>query len=182
MEAAHERISSLEEQVARLELMIEGFKKQMYGGGKTERQEMLQLQLQLNELESAKAALEANEKISYERVKPKKRCLPAERFERLPVRERLTIDPEEVDKNREGYERIGEEVSFEVEITPPKLFKREIIRPKYRLKADRNKAPVMARAPKRVFEGSYDASENGCVHPLGSQSRTIRCRGTIGWV
>lgn len=150
-----EENAQLKEQVARLNAMIEWFKKQMYGGGKTERQDMLQLQLQLKELESAKADLEEKEKISYERAKPKKRCLPGERFEQLPIRERLTIDPEVVDKNREAYERIGEEVTFEVEITPPKLFKREIVRPKYRLKADRSAAPVMARAPKRIMEGSY---------------------------
>ena len=44
-------------------------------------------------------------------------------------------------------------------VVPPKLFKREIIRPKYRRKADREQAPVVAPAPKRAVAGGYASAE-----------------------
>jgi transposase len=42
-----------------------------------------------------------------------------------------------------------------VDITPPRLFKREIVRPKYRVKADRGVAPVVTPAPARPMAGGY---------------------------
>ncbi len=156
-ENAHlrERTSSLEERVAQLEQLIEWFKKQMFGTGKNESQDMLQLQLKLKELEAARDELASKEQITYEREKPKARPVPAERFKDLPVKETLTIEPEEVQSDPDLYERIGEEKTFEVDITPPKLFKREIVRPKYRHRLDRSRPPVVAPAPKRVVDGSY---------------------------
>jgi transposase len=38
---------------------------------------------------------------------------------------------------------------------PPKLFKREIVRPKHRRKAERMEAPVIAPAPARAVPGGY---------------------------
>lgn len=58
--------------------------------------------------------------------------------------------------NPEAYERIGEERTFEVEITPPRLSRREIVRQKYQAKADRPQATVLAPpAPARVVPGGY---------------------------
>ena len=57
--------------------------------------------------------------------------------------------------NPDLYERIGEERTFEVDIIPPRLIKREIVRPKYRHRLERSRAPVLAPAPRRVVEGSY---------------------------
>ncbi len=51
----------------------------------------------------------------------------------------VVIEPEEVKSEPEAFERIGEERTFEVEITPPQLSKREIVRPKYRAKERRGK-------------------------------------------
>lgn len=65
------------------------------------------------------------------------------------------IEPEEVKNDPSLYERIGEEKTFEVDIKPPRLFKREIIRPKYRHCLERSRPPVVAPAPKRLIEGSY---------------------------
>jgi transposase len=42
-----------------------------------------------------------------------------------------------------------------VDIVPPKLFKREIVRPKYRHRLDRNRAPLLAPAPARVVPGGF---------------------------
>lgn len=40
-------------------------------------------------------------------------------------------------------------------MTPPKLFKREFVRPKYRRKADTSRPPVVAPAPARAAAGGY---------------------------
>jgi len=71
------------------------------------------------------------------------------------VQETVIIEPEEVKADPELYERIGEEETFEVDITPPKLFKRKIVRPKYRFKLERQRPPVVAPAPARPIEGGY---------------------------
>ena len=55
----------------------------------------------------------------------------------------------------EAFEKIAEEETFEVDIHPPKLFKRRLLRPKYRRKLDRSQPPVVAPAPRRVIDGSY---------------------------
>ena len=53
-------------------------------------------------------------------------------WENLPVLETVTLEPEGVDPER--YRRMGEEVTYTVEMQPGKLYRREIIRPKYGLK------------------------------------------------
>lgn len=40
-------------------------------------------------------------------------------------------------------------------MVPPKLVKREIVRPKFRHRLDRNRAPLLAAAPARVVPGGY---------------------------
>ncbi|MBL9217448.1 MAG: IS66 family transposase [Opitutaceae bacterium] len=95
--------------------------------------------------------------ITYERpVGPApKRTAPAESFAHLPVQETVVIEPLAVQADPTLYERIGEERTFEVDVVPPKLFKREIVRPKYRHRLDRNRAPVLAPAPARVVPGGF---------------------------
>ena len=97
------------------------------------------------------------ERVTYERRAParEKRPMPAEVFANLPVTETLEILPEEVKTDPEAYERISEERTFEVDIIGPTLVKREIIRPKFRKKAEREAAPVIAPALPRVAMGGY---------------------------
>src|SRR5690606_29105132 len=45
--------------------------------------------------------------------------------------ETVEIVPEEVKAEPELFERIGQEETFEVDIVPPRLFKRRIVRPKF---------------------------------------------------
>lgn len=115
-----------------------------------------QLRLQLEELEQLLAKSEAKT-VTYERTAPKagKHETPAERFKDLPVEETVIIEPEEVKAEPEAFEKISQEETFEVDVHPPKLFKRAIIRPKYRRKDDRSQPPVIASAPKRVIDNSY---------------------------
>jgi hypothetical protein len=69
--------------------------------------------------------------VSYERRTPAAQRRPATEklFEKLPVAEVVVIKPEAVKANPETYEKIGEEKAVEVEVTPPRLWKREIVPP-----------------------------------------------------
>lgn len=141
--------------VAQLQAQVAWLKKQLFGGGKSEKLDRAQLLLRLGELEKLAAAARPAQTLTYERAAPQARTLPAETFAHLPVRETIEIVPEAVRQEPELYERIGEERTFEVDVVPPQLFKREIVRPKYRRKADRSVPPVIAPAPKRALAGGY---------------------------
>ncbi len=95
------------------------------------------MQLELGELEKlTEAVAETTKRISYEPARAvEKRPVAAEGFAKLPVKEPVVIEPEEVKAQPESVEWIGEERTFEVDVVPPKLFKRVIIRPKCRVKA-----------------------------------------------
>jgi transposase len=157
LDAAHARIAALEAQLAEMSALVEWFKKQLFGSGHSEKLSVLQQQLEfkLKELDQAREEEAKTEEISYERKKAQPRQIAAERFEHVPVKETVVIEPEEVLADPELYEPIGEEKTFEIDIKPPQVFKREIIRRKYRHRIDRSRAPVVAPAPKRISEGGY---------------------------
>jgi transposase len=159
LDQARARLQESGTENALLRAQIAWLKKQLFGGGKSERLDRAQLLLQLEALEqrAEAAACAHTEKISYERTKgaPTQRPTPAQSFAHLPVQETITIEPEEVKAEPAAYERIGEERTFEVDITPPRLFKREIVRPKYRRRDDRTQPPVVAAAPARPVAGGY---------------------------
>ena len=99
MAAAHimERLTTLEEENADLRAQVEWFKRNLFGTGKSETLDALQTRLKLGE-EAAQSeeSAPAKETISYERAKPKKRDLPAERFKDLPVLETTELIPDSV--------------------------------------------------------------------------------------
>jgi transposase len=143
---------------ALLKWQIEKLQKQVFGPGKSEKLDRAQLLFQLKELEAlAEKAARPAQAVSYERrdPAPEKRATPAELFAKLPVKEVVVIEPVEVKAQPEAYEQIGEERTFEVEIIPPQLFKREIERPKYKAKADRSQPPLLAPVPARAVPGGY---------------------------
>jgi transposase len=131
-------------------------KRQLFGGGKSEKLDRLQATLPLDETPAAEPAV-AVETISYERrsAPREKRPVPAELFKDVPVKETVTIEPAEVQAEPEAFERIGEERTFEIDVISPQIFKREFVRPKYRRKADRSQAPVVAAAWPRPVSGGY---------------------------
>jgi transposase len=147
----------LKAKVALQEAQIAWLKKQLFGGGKSESLDRAQLLLKLGELEKVAAPAPSVQTITYERTSTAKqpRAVPAEAFAHLPVKETVEIVPEPVQKDPELYEKIGEERTFEVDVVPPQLFKREIVRPKYRHRLDRNRAPLLAAAPARPAQGGY---------------------------
>jgi len=153
-----DEVQLLRQENAALRAQIEWFKKQLFGPGKSEKLDRAQLLLKIEELEKfAAAADRPTETVTYERTKgpAQKRTLPAENFAHLPVKETIEIIPEPVRQDPDIYERIGEERTFEVDVIPPQLFKREIIRPKFKHRLDRNRAPLVAPAPARVAPGGY---------------------------
>jgi len=161
IEAVLAENDSLKQEVAQLRAQIAWLKKRLFGGGRSEKLDRAQLLLQLEELEKRAAEQsERTEQISYERrvSQPAARTMPAENFAHLPVRESIEIIPEEVQAEPEAYERIGEERTFEVDVVPPQLFKREFVRPKFRHRHDREAAPVVAPAPPRPVAGGYAAA------------------------
>jgi transposase len=146
---------SLKEKVVSLETQVEWLKKQLFGPGKGERQDRAQLMLKLGQIE-AQIKEVATETLTYERRKSgAARQLPEETFKKLPVKETIEIVPPEVKADPDLYERIGEEKTFEVDITWPQLFKRVIVRPKYRHRLDRSRPPLVAPALKRPVMGGY---------------------------
>jgi transposase len=148
---------ALKGEVVQLKALVGYLQNQLYGPGKSETYERSQILMKLEGLDVVAQAEPVVTKIEYERIKStkEKRPLPAETFAKLPVNETVVIEPEEVKLEPEAFEKIGEEKTFEVDITPPKLFKREIIRPKYQRIADKAAAPVVAAAPERVVSGGY---------------------------
>ena len=129
----------------------------LFGGGRSEKLDQAQLRLELQELEKLAVQSESRlETITYERNKAREpRPVPAETFAQLPVVETIEVVPEPVKQDPELYEKIGEERTFEVDVIPPKLVKREIVRPKYRHRLDRNRPPLLAPSPARVVPGGY---------------------------
>jgi transposase len=150
------RLRSIEAELVGLRAENAWLKQQLFGPGKSEKSDRLQACLPLEETPSV-AVPEQVEQISYERIASPRpqRETPAELFREVPVKETVVIEPEEVKTNPEAYERIGEERTFEIDVIAPQIFKRVIIRPKYRHRTDRAQPPVVAPAPERPIVGGY---------------------------
>jgi transposase len=147
----------LREELAALRAQIAWLKQKLFGSGQSEKLDRAQLALQLGELEKLLPRALPPQTVSYERAAgpAPKRTLPAESFAHLPVAETVEIVPVAVQQDPSLYERIGEERTFEVDVVPPRLFKREIIRPKFKHRLDRNRAPLLAAAPARIAPGGF---------------------------
>jgi transposase len=152
-----DEVRLLREEIAQLRARIAWLKKRLCGPGQSETLDRAQLVLQLGALEKlATSAGASTETITYGRTKEKApRVLPAEAFASLPVKEAIVIEPAEVQAEPAAYEKIGEERTFEVDVVPPQLFRREIVRPKYVRRAQRALPPVIAPAPARAVSGGY---------------------------
>ena len=145
-------------EVEKLRAHIAWLKRKLFGGGQSEKLDRAQLLLSLGELENKIAQAPKVETITYQREKAgaqARREANQKAFEKLPVTETIVIDPDEVKAEPAAYEKIGEEKTVELDIIPPRLVKREIIRPKYRRKAGRARPPLLAPAPARPVPGGY---------------------------
>ena len=146
--------AELELEVAQLRQQVDWFKRNVFGTGKSEKLDALQTRLGI---EGDSPVVEPpKQQVSYERKKAKKpRRSAEEQFEALPVAETVELVPAQVKAQPERYKQIGEERTFEVDITPPKLFKREIVRPKFKLIDDRDAPPVIEPSLPRPAVCSY---------------------------
>ncbi|MFZ9840058.1 MAG: IS66 family transposase [Opitutaceae bacterium] len=145
------------QRIAALEAKLSWFQRYVFGGGKSEKLDLTQRQLALAGIEEARAAVEEKTtEITYQRRSEREpRRTPEETFAHVPVTETVEIVPEAVRKDPELYERIGEESTFELDLVPARLVKRRLVRPKYRHRLDRSRAPLVAAAPARVVPGGY---------------------------
>lgn len=147
---------ALKAEVEDLRAQVAWFRKQAFGA----RSEKLVVdapgQAKLG-LPDTAAQAEKKQTVTYERrtPAPEKRPMPAQVFAHLPVAEVVELIPDEVKAEPAAFERISEERTFEVDVIGPQLVKREIVRPKFRRKADRDVAPVIAPALPRAAMGGY---------------------------
>lgn len=151
------KVCSLEEEIKNLRAQLAWFQRQVFGGSRSEKLFLdSPAQTSLGLQETAKVE-PVKQTVTYERrtPSPEKRPMPAEVFAGLPITETIEIVPDEVKAEPEAFEQISEERTFEVDITAPKLVKRVIVRPKFKRKADRSLAPVIAPAPPRAVAGGY---------------------------
>jgi transposase len=99
---------------------------------------------------SADAPVEAASKDDPELPRPaKKRGSYRSRIkglDQLPV-ETEEVIPDLVAADPDAFERIGEEVSEQLDFIPAKVIRRITVRPKFRRKAQRNLPPIVAPAP-----------------------------------
>jgi len=140
-----------------LRQQLDWLKKQFFGSGKSERLDKKQLGLELAEEtacapEAEPIAVPAHERQSRAPIKTKDQS-----YEHLPIGRTHTYVPDEVKATPEAYEQIGEERTFELGITAPKLYRIEHVRPRYRLKADKSQPPVIAPALARAVHGIASA-------------------------
>ena len=80
-------------------------------------------------------------------------------LENLPTEttETTEIIPDLVAADPGAFERIGEEVTELLDITPARFFKRRIVRPKFRRKECRHLPPIVAPAPATPLVGGLPA-------------------------
>lgn len=132
----------------RLRQKLAHFIQRYFGGTKNESLDPKQLELLLAGLE----ALHAPAPVAEKPVPPVRAAAPA-RPARQPLpahleTERVVLEPEEVRHQPDGWRKLGEEVTEELDWKPAQFIKRLYIRPKY-ANADRI---VIAPLPARLIE------------------------------
>ena len=154
--AKDQAIVAANQQIALLQKQLEWLKKQLFGGGKGEKLDHRQLELLLQGLDAVQSAPATApvEKIEYERRRPSRNKPTREdTYGNLPVMDKVVIVPDEVKANPDAFECIGEEVTFEVDVTPPCFYRRMMVYPKYLRKGYRDEAPLLAPSPARPVAG-----------------------------
>jgi len=111
---------------------------------------LAQIELEREEQQAVDEAVKAHQRRKLKNAKPR---IP----EHLEVVTEEII-PEEVAQDPEAFQRIGEEVTEELDIIPTKFIKRLFIRPKFVPKQDRQEAPLIAALPPRVVPGGIPSA------------------------
>jgi transposase len=148
-----ERIDQLLSENRLLNQKVQVLMKRLFGR-KSEKLDKRQLDLLLGELAALDKNKDDDPPPSPPRPRKKRRASKPRLPEDLPT-EDILIDPDEVKADPESYKRIGEEVTEELDVIPPKYICRRFIRGKYVCKDDRSQPPLIAALPPRLIEGSY---------------------------
>jgi transposase len=127
-------------------------------GQKSEKLDPNQLQLLLGLQEETRGEEEASPTPEVEEAvtpakasKPRRPRIP----ENLPVEERVLIPPE-VQDNPDGWRRIGEEVTEQLDYEPGRFLKKRTVRPTFVSREQPDEAPITAELPERLIEkGMY---------------------------
>ena len=146
-------------ELAYVKRQLEALKRKLFGQSRGETISEAQLQLALSELEKeiVEQTEAAKEVIGYSRRGP----TDEESTARIPEElETITeeIIPAEVQAEPEAFERIGEEVTEELDVLPMKVVRRRIVRPKFKRKAQLDAVPFTAALPPRVIPGGIPAA------------------------
>jgi hypothetical protein len=154
-----ESILHLEAVNAQLRYQLEYLKQKLFGTGKSEKSDVIQAELLLDQIQENQKQIEKIKVGAHEKKKRAELPSRQERYAHVPVKESVEIIPEEVQANPDAYERTdAAEETFELDIKFPEVFQRRLIRPKFRLKANREMPLVVAKAPVRVVEGLVSAN------------------------
>lgn len=147
-------LKNKESRVAQLEIQLKYLKQKLFGTGKSEKIDPAQRELMLGQIERLEKEIKESEVPAHKRKNRDPLASQDERYEHLPVEEEVEIIPEEVQDNPDAYERTGAcEDTFEIDYHGAHFFRRRLIRPKFRLKSEREKPLVIAPARVRVVGG-----------------------------
>jgi len=153
--ALRAQVERLQQELKLSDAKLQHVLKQLFGK-KTEQLDSRQLELLLSGLVAqqpppAPPAAGLSGKSSL----PRRRGVRKLRIpENLPT-EDIVIDPQEVLADPPAYLRIGEEITQELDVVPPKYFRRRFIRGKYVRRAARSRPPIIAALPPRLIAGGY---------------------------
>jgi len=152
------RIAELAKEKQLLLERIDHLLRKIYGP-KSEKADIHQLQLLMQELHSPGPALGKESSPEASEIEPPRRKKISRRKagprlpEHLPVVEEVLV-PEMVQAAPEAWRRIGEEVSERLDFEPARFFKHRIVRPKYVRRREQDAVPVIAKLPPCILEGS----------------------------
>ncbi len=152
--AQEEQLAEQEYRIEKLKWEIAALKRKLFGGKQGETVSDEQLQLALAELEAERLEQEISEKEVAGYIRRKNQ--DGDPKPRIPEHLEVVVEeiiPEEVMADPEAWERIGEEVTEELDIEPTRFIKRQIVRPKYVRKGELDRQPVVAKLPARVIPG-----------------------------
>ena len=152
-EVLRARIDVLEADLAETSRKLQHVLTQFFGK-RTEAIDPRQLELLLAGIDTSPPAELIVKEVTHGRL-PRRRTLRKPRIpENLPT-EDIVIEPDEVTAAPDAYKYIGEEITQELDVVPPKYFRRRFIRRKYVSKVDRTLAPIIAPLPPRLIPGGY---------------------------
>jgi len=153
-ESLRAQIASLQHDLADMKGKLQHVLQQMFGK-KTEQLDPRQLELLLSGLKAQETPPLPTPVLRISTAARPRRGARKPRIpENLPT-EDIVIDPAEVTADPPAFKCIGEEITQELDVVPPKYYRRRFIRRKYVLRAERSQPPVIAPLPPRLITGGY---------------------------